>query len=248
MHTPDIWLTAAQAVYLLVTGDLAKASSLSDPAVAGMAVLVPLVSVPLAPGAGRRRRAAALKEIRRLAHEAGDSPFTIASRWRDHLLATGQVPAVGRQEPEGQLLPIMPAEFAGGVRCAGPHAITARDRIAFYDVRLSGAALLAARQAARELEASRTAVPGRPPKATSAPGRARTKRPGPMPTAEAIINAAKLIIAAGRIPGKTITWEKFREEICESLKVNPETRGYGLDTIQTAVRPLLKRAEETEIT
>jgi hypothetical protein len=63
---------------------------------------------------------------------------------------------------------------------------------------------------------------------------------GPKPTGEAIKNAAEPIIRAGCVPGKTITWERFREKICCKLKVRPETRGYGLDTIQKSIRPLLK--------
>lgn len=246
MNTPDVWLRPAQAVYLLMTGDLAEASHLTDAAVTGMAVLIPLVSVPLSPNAGRRQRAAALKRTKELASEAGDSPSSIAARWCDHLLETGQVPAVGRRRSESQLQPIIPAEFAAGLRLAGPHALARGGYPAFYDVLLSGAALMAARQAA--LEASRPGMRDRSLKSAPAPGRARTKRPGPIPTAEAIVNAARQIIAAGRIPGKPVKWEQFREEICKSLKVRPETRGYGLDTIQLAVRPLLKNDNKTETT
>ncbi len=69
---------------------------------------------------------------------------------------------------------------------------------------------------------------------------------GPKATAEAIKNAAEPMICAGCVPGKTMAWERFREKICCKLKVKPETRGYGLDTVQNAVRPLIDGIRKTE--
>ena len=83
---------------------------------------------------------------------------------------------------------------------------------------------------------------------TSNPGKAR---PGPTPTAGSIKNAAEALLAAGRVPAKSITWEQFRTELCRNLKVRPEQRGYSLDTIQAVVRPLLlgdRIVESTEST
>jgi hypothetical protein len=79
------------------------------------------------------------------------------------------------------------------------------------------------------------------PATVPSPGK---KRPGPKPTAGGIVNAAVPILAAGRVPGKTVTWETFREEICKTLGVKPETRGYGLDTLQKSVRPLINNNQE----
>jgi hypothetical protein len=71
-------------------------------------------------------------------------------------------------------------------------------------------------------------------------------RPGPIPTADRIETAARELLAAGHVPAQTITWEQFRTELCKKLNVKPEQRGYSLDTIQAAVRPLLSAAQVTE--
>jgi hypothetical protein len=78
------------------------------------------------------------------------------------------------------------------------------------------------------------------------------KRPtggrGPVPTAEKIKDAARPLIANGCIPGKTIPWDQFHIRVCNVLNVKPSDRGYGLDTIQRAVRSLLSGTEKTENT
>jgi hypothetical protein len=63
---------------------------------------------------------------------------------------------------------------------------------------------------------------------------------GPASMAAKIQGAAKELIETGIIPGRTMTWEKFREAICTALNVKPETRGFSLDSIQNAARPVLK--------
>jgi hypothetical protein len=77
-------------------------------------------------------------------------------------------------------------------------------------------------------------------------GNSRRARPGPIPTADRIETAARELLAAGHVPAQTITWEQFRTELCKKLNVKPEQRGYSLDTIQDAVRPLLSAAQVTE--
>jgi hypothetical protein len=84
-----------------------------------------------------------------------------------------------------------------------------------------------------------------------ADGEAPKSRPGPVSTRDAIQKAAQPLINKRRIPGKTIPWQTFEVEICGVLKQPPGTRGYKIDTIQAAVRPLLLRlgqqsAESTE--
>jgi hypothetical protein len=78
------------------------------------------------------------------------------------------------------------------------------------------------------------------------------RRPGPTATARGIQIAAQRLFTAGEIPGRTITWKRFHVAICKEIGVNTDQRGYSLDTIQAAVRPLLKQlpdkgsAENTE--
>ena len=52
-----------------------------------------------------------------------------------------------------------------------------------------------------------------------------------------------MLIREDRVPGETVPWEQFQELLCEKLKVKPGTRGYGLDTIQNALRPILKERQ-----
>jgi hypothetical protein len=77
---------------------------------------------------------------------------------------------------------------------------------------------------------------------------------GPTSTAEKIREAGAALIADGCVPVETTPWERFRELLCERLGVTPQTRGYGLDTIQNALRSTLEGrqakilAENTEST
>jgi hypothetical protein len=63
---------------------------------------------------------------------------------------------------------------------------------------------------------------------------------GPIATADKIRVAGRALIAEGYVPPETIMWDRFRKLLCDRIGVNPETRGYGLDTIQKALRPILK--------
>jgi hypothetical protein len=71
------------------------------------------------------------------------------------------------------------------------------------------------------------------------------KRKGPTPTGSKIVEAAKRLIDRGRTPTSCGSWEKFRRELCGELGVDIKARGYGPDTVQKAVRPLLKRPPES---
>jgi hypothetical protein len=80
------------------------------------------------------------------------------------------------------------------------------------------------------------------------------ERHGPEPTKSKIVDAAKRLIARNRTPTTCGTWEEFRRELCDELGLDKKSRGYQLDTVQSAVGPLLKsstarrtkRAESTE--
>jgi hypothetical protein len=74
----------------------------------------------------------------------------------------------------------------------------------------------------------------------------RKPRPGPIPTANNIQTAAKRLFASGRVPNGTVTWKQFQTELCKEIGVKADQRGYGLDTIQAAVRPLLPRTPDAE--
>jgi len=74
----------------------------------------------------------------------------------------------------------------------------------------------------------------------------RKSRPGPISTGSSIQTAAERLFALGRVPGRTITWKKFQAALCREVGVKTDQRGYSLDTIQAAVRPLLLRIPNRE--
>jgi hypothetical protein len=144
---PDIWLTPAQAVYFLVTGDnIAEVAKLSNDLVLGR-LRIPIAFVPLSGDAGPEEHAAALKEIRERLATARENPCTGAIRWRDDLLAAGLAAAVGRRTPYSAYETIKAVEFCE-LKLAGPHARNARGDIVFYNVRMSGMSLWRARRQA----------------------------------------------------------------------------------------------------
>jgi hypothetical protein len=69
----------------------------------------------------------------------------------------------------------------------------------------------------------------------------KRRRFGPTPTAAKIRKAGKALMKEGHVPGETVQWERFRDLLCKRLGVKPETRGYGLDTTQEAMRPILNK-------
>jgi hypothetical protein len=80
---------------------------------------------------------------------------------------------------------------------------------------------------------------------------AQQRRRGPAPTKEKIQIVAKSLFASGLIPPDTITWKAFQVALCKELGVTTSQRGYSLDTIEAAVRPLLPHylnGEKTEST
>jgi hypothetical protein len=72
------------------------------------------------------------------------------------------------------------------------------------------------------------------------------KKPGPTPTEQKIVQAAKGLINRGRTPTSCGSWKQFRRELCKALDVDLNERGYGVDTVQKHVRPLLNRESDTE--
>jgi hypothetical protein len=81
-------------------------------------------------------------------------------------------------------------------------------------------------------------------------GTASTRQHGPPPTRTRIEDAAARLIDGGLVPGQTIQWEPFRTQLCKAIGVPLKQRGYSLDTIQAAVKILLKNrnTESTEST
>ncbi len=147
-HGSDIWLTPAQAVYFLVTGDnLVEVRRLSNDLVIGRLGRVQRASVPLSADAGPEERALAWKKVKEGLAAAGESPCAIAIKWRDYLLSTGLVTAEGRRSLSDPYETMKPVEF-GDLRFADLHAENARGDIVFYNVQLSGSALWRARQQA----------------------------------------------------------------------------------------------------
>jgi hypothetical protein len=149
---PDIWLTPAQAVYFLVTGDnLVAVSRLSHEVVIGKLGRIQSAFVPLSAVAGPEERAAARKEAKERLAAAGESPCAVAIKWRDDLLAAGLVAAVGRRTPSSPYETIKPVEFCD-LRFAGLHAENGRGVVVFYNMRMSGSGLWRARQQAIALD------------------------------------------------------------------------------------------------
>jgi hypothetical protein len=151
----DIWLTPAQSVYFLATGEnLAEVASLSEVVVLVRLARITTAFVPLSTEAGPEERAAALKAVKQQLRLAGKSPLVAAvTKWRDQLLATGVVLAEGRRTPFGAYETIKPVEFCD-LTLAGPHA-ESRQQIVFYAVRLSGRDLSRARPQALALITAR---------------------------------------------------------------------------------------------
>ena len=71
----------------------------------------------------------------------------------------------------------------------------------------------------------------------------RRKRSGPIPTADKIRQAGKTLIVAGHVPLETIFWARFQEKLCAELGVKPKSRGYSIDTIRKALRPILEQGQ-----
>jgi hypothetical protein len=94
------------------------------------------------------------------------------------------------------------------------------------------------RRRAMQIEVDRREIDRRWPSPPSPPR-------GPVPTKDSIKAAARKLIAAGRVPAKTIPWKTFHEELCAELGVQPSERGYSLQTIQAAVSELRRDTQDT---
>lgn len=70
---------------------------------------------------------------------------------------------------------------------------------------------------------------------------------GPTPTADKIKEAGQILIADGYVPPETVPWQQFQVMLCQKLGIRPETRGYSLDSIQNALRPLLQKRQAAKL-
>jgi hypothetical protein len=144
----DMWLTPAQALCFLVTGDdIGEVAHLSDEVALVRVSRSASVYAPLPPEAGPEEGAAALKEIRERLATASERAYVAPEKWRDHLLATGLVAAEGRRTPSSIFQIIRPIEFCD-LRLVAQELKNTRGDIVFYHVRMSGLDLSRARQRA----------------------------------------------------------------------------------------------------
>ena len=67
---------------------------------------------------------------------------------------------------------------------------------------------------------------------------------GRAPTKDSIKAAARKLIAADRVPAKTIPWKRFHEDVCAEIGVKTSDRGYSLQTIRAAVSELRCAAQD----
>jgi hypothetical protein len=107
--------------------------------------------------------------------------------------------------------------------------------------------LLLLRQRAEQLWPPHTDVPPWGAEASShsnvvAFGQAKQR--GPRSTKKQIEDAALQLISRGRTPTRCGSWEDFRRELCDHLNKPHNARGFGPDTVQKAVRPILASLEK----
>jgi hypothetical protein len=150
----DVWLSVPSAIYLLLTGDMARAREFPDADSKWLAFLVARALssaflVPLDSAATEAQRIEALQAAKkRLSVEARDS-YSAGLRALVEILSTGRGKAKGSRTPDGPIEPIDPAEFTR-VRLEGVHAENKRTkRTVWHDLRISAQDLLKLRQAAQ---------------------------------------------------------------------------------------------------
>jgi hypothetical protein len=80
-------------------------------------------------------------------------------------------------------------------------------------------------------------------KASAAPRRQH----GPSPTADKIKEAGQALIDEGHMPPETVPWKQFQKMLCQKLRIQPGARGYSLDSIQNALRPLLQKRQAAKL-
>jgi hypothetical protein len=70
---------------------------------------------------------------------------------------------------------------------------------------------------------------------------------GPTPTADNIKEAGQTLIDEGYVPAETVPWKQFEMMLCQKLRIEPGARGYSLDSIQNALRPLLQKRQAAKL-
>lgn len=70
---------------------------------------------------------------------------------------------------------------------------------------------------------------------------------GPTPTADNIKEAGQTLINEGYVPAETVPWKQFEMMLCQKLRIEPGARGYSLDSIQNALRPLLQKRQAARL-
>jgi hypothetical protein len=150
----DRWLSAPQAVFLLATGDLARACKLTeaDPELLVYRVARALSSkhviVPLHPAASEAERVEAWQTAKKsLAANAQDIDlYSAAVSALVDVLSVGRARALGSRKADGPIEPIDPVEFTR-VRIFHLDAVNERTKeVVWYDVRVSSKDLLELRQ------------------------------------------------------------------------------------------------------
>jgi hypothetical protein len=91
----------------------------------------------------------------------------------------------------------------------------------------------------------------KPTDSTVVPFDATKRRRGPTSKAPQIMQAAEILINnCGLVPPDDITWKEFHKKVCERIGVAADTRGFGQDSVENAVRQILRerRDKNTERT
>jgi hypothetical protein len=153
----DPWLSIPKAVFLLLTGDLARTLELPEENpdllifhLARALSSKPIV-VPLDPAATETQRADAWQTAReRLAtHSSGTDVYGAGLSWLVKILSDGQAKAKGSRTSDGHLELIDSTEFIR-LRLLRIHAVNKRtEEIVWYGLRVSARDMLKRRQASR---------------------------------------------------------------------------------------------------
>jgi hypothetical protein len=158
----DMWLSVPKAIFLLLTGNLAKVHQFTE---ADSALLVfrvaralpsKVVVVPLDSAATEAQRIEAWQTAKKgLAAGAGwPDYYNLGLNLLVELLSIGRAKAKGSRTPDGPIEPIDPAEFTR-FRLRGVDAVSERTgKIVWHDLRIFAQDLLEFRQSV-EAEASR---------------------------------------------------------------------------------------------
>jgi hypothetical protein len=155
----DVWLPVPTAIFLLLTGDLARVCELTGADAELLVIRVThalprkAVYVPLDPAATKAQRIEALQTARkRLSIEArGTDLYSAGLSALAEILSDGRARAKGSRTPDGPMESIDPAEFTR-VQLVRDYAAHKKTKgIVWYDLRVSAHDLLKFRQAVGEL-------------------------------------------------------------------------------------------------